>query len=386
MTRRPRILLDAFAVRSRTAGVAGAVEGLVAGLAARDRGFDFILAVGDPSPWAWLARRSDWSVVPLAGVAAGGWRKAWATQVKLPHLCRQTGADLVHVPQFIAPLSCPCPLVLTVNDLAWQVVPHTVEWSRRFFYRWLVPAGLSAAAAVVAISESTAADVRRYFPAHAEKVTVVPLATPEWVWQVAAQLGTESDQEGRPYFLFVGTQEPRKNLAGLVEAYRRFLAQARTEGRDAALIPDLVLAGGEGWLAGDILERAKSELGERLRVPGYVSRVELGVLYRHAVALVFPSLLEGFGLPILEAMALGVPVLTGRSGATAEISGGRALLVDPTDTAELAQALHKLTWNDERRQELGRNGPEHARSYSWERTADLTVSIYDRVLSSPRAK
>ena len=323
--------------------------------------------------------------MPCPRAAGGQLRRTICQQAMLPRHCRSLGADLLHALQFIVPLRAPCPVVANVYDLAWRAVPRSVERSRRAYYRLMVPRSLHAAAALLAASEATAEDIRRWYPAEAHKVTVVPPGTPSWVWE-DDEGGASLPPPARPYFLFVGTREPRKNLAGLVRAYAGFVDAARARSVAEAEIPDLVLAGQTGWLPERALRRHATELGDRLRMPGYVPRADLRRLYRDALALVFPSLHEGFGLPILEAMALGVPVLTSGPGRMAEVAGGHALLVDPDDPGESARAC--MSWHGTASELPGRwadAGPGPRPPMVLEKAADADgCEVYRRLLGPDR--
>ena len=382
MTRR-RVVLDALLVGRNPTGVGRSILELTRALASRDRELDFVVAATEPEMFDHLQRVPHWSVVACPGARGGTFRKALHTQTALPRLCRRLGADLLHSLQFVAPLRLPCPSVVTVHDLGWQLFPATVERPRRAYYRLLIPASLRRAAAVVTNSEATAADVRRLHPVAAPRVVPTPFGTPSWVWRRdGAGTPPGSPANGRPRFLFVGTLEPRKNLEGLLAAYEYFLESARSSGRAASSCPALLLVGGRGWRDSRLRQRI-AELRSRghLEVRDYCGQESLWELYRTAHGLVFPSLHEGFGFPILEAMAAGLPVLTANRGAMAEVAGDAALLVDPEARRDLAAALAEMAWNDDLRAELRGRGFARARFWRWDRTADLTAGVYMDVLA-----
>lgn len=379
---RPRVLLDALLVGRRPTGVGRSILELTRALAARDRGLEFLVAATAPEMFDFLAGREGWTVVPCPGARGGTFRKAVFTQTALPRLCRRLEADLLHSLQFVAPLRLPCPSVVTVHDLAWQLFPATVEQPRRSYYRLLVPPTLRRAAAVVTNSEATAADVRRLHPAAASRVAATPFGTPSWVWRREGAGAVPPPVPGRPRFLFVGTLEPRKNLEGLLAAYEVFLKAARSSGREESACPSLLLVGGRGWRDSRLRRRIEALRSTgALEVRDYCGPGELWDLYRSAHGLVFPSLHEGFGFPILEAMAAGLPVLTAARGAMAEVAGDAALLVDPDSPEDLSAALADLAWDEERRGRLVERGFARARIWHWERTADLTATVYERILA-----
>jgi glycosyltransferase involved in cell wall biosynthesis len=184
----------------------------------------------------------------------------------------------------------------------------------------------------------------------------------------------------RPYCLFVGNLEPRKNLPRLIEAF----GLLRRHGLAPADLPQLVLAGTRGWLSSGIFRAAA---GQGLEAPdivftGYVPPADLPALYAGAACFVFPSLYEGFGLPVLEAMACGTPVVASTASSLPEVAGDAALLVDPHDVEGLAGALRRLWGDAELRADLRERGLQRATLYSWERTARLTLDVYERVARS----
>ncbi len=378
MAERPLILLDGLLVQPEPTGVGRSILELTRALAARDRGFDFGVLTTHPAAFAPLVGVPGWRVLPCPAAGGGALRKALYTQFVLPALAARLGAAVLHSLQFVAPLRLPCPSVVTVHDLAYRRFPGTVELPRRWYYQALVPASLRRADRIVTNSAATADDVAAHFPSVRDRLRVTPFGTPSWVWEQPVR-GERADVGGP--FLFVGTLEPRKNLPRLLEAYRRFRDQAEAAGGPPP--PDLNLVGGRGWgdspLRGPI--RALEARGA-LRLEGYCQPARLWDLYGAARALLFPSLHEGFGFPILEAMAAGLPVLTADRGAMREVAGDAALLVDPDDSEAIAAALFRLDRDAALRARLIARGRERARAWSWERTADATAAVYAEVMAA----
>jgi glycosyltransferase involved in cell wall biosynthesis len=267
--------------------------------------------------------------------------------VVLPRLARRERLDVLHCPSFRGPLAPPdCPLVVTVHDLAVLRHPETFnQWTRQYS-RLCVFRVVRAASLVIAVSEHTKQELVEVLGTPEEKIRVVPNG-------VSAVFSPEGPAEAGEYVLAVGTLEPRKNLARLAVATQK-------------LGVELSVAGDAGW--GDVqLE------GNLIRRLGRVSDEELARLYRGARCLAYPSLEEGFGIPIVEAMASGTPVVTSRGGATEEIAGGAAVLVDPLDPASIAVGIEEAI---ARRDELVRLGVERARAFDWRETARRTADVY----------
>jgi glycosyltransferase involved in cell wall biosynthesis len=255
--------------------------------------------------------------------------------------------DVLHCPGVRAPLRAPVPVVLTVHDIAFLRHPETFPVWSRTYSRLTLPRLLRAAARVIAVSEFTARELVELLDVPESKLRVVPSAAGE-------PFGPEGEAVPGDYVLAVGTLEPRKNLERLVQAAARVGVELR-------------VAGARGW--GGVEAR-----GAGVRWLGHVPDTELARLYRGALCLAYPSLYEGFGLPVLEAMACGTAVVTSAVGATAEVADGAAVLVDPYDVEAIAAGIEEAV---SRRQELSARGLERAREFSWPATADATLAVYE---------
>lgn len=376
-SKNPHIVLDALLVNQQPTGVGRSILELTQALAEQKWGLDFSLLVTSEEQFAWAADLPHWNVVACPQAGGGTLSKALFTQFQIPKICRDLKADLFHSLQFVSPMNLAIPNVVTVHDLAWQRFPETVEQPRRSYYRLLVPRTLNRAAAVVTNSAATAEDVRQYYP-RCKKVNVTPFGTPSWVWEKTHEVSTTPPK--RPFFLFVGTLEPRKNLERIVKAFEMLLNRPLASGDETW--PSLTLVGGKGWKDSHLnrLMKPLIDSGD-LEVLDYCDTDKLRQLYLSAQALLFPSLHEGFGFPILEAMAFGLPVITSGQGAMAEVAGQDALLVDPRKVAQLCGAMAQMANSVELRTKLAARGPQRAQSWSWEKTASCTVSVYREILN-----
>ena len=383
MTARPHVILEALQVRENPTGTGRVILDLCLALAEKDRGMDFSVLTTQADLFAALEGRPCWRVQECPQARGGALRKALFMQLRMPGLVKRLSGNLLHSMQFLAPLRCSCPQVATVHDLAWMLFPETIEEPRRSYYRFLVPRSIDRVDAIVTNSQATAAVTRRFFPRAERKIHVTPFGTPSWVRGRVPHTSPGQFPRSRPYFLFVGTFEPRKNLDRLMHAYESFLASAEVGAALAETVPDLVFVGGKGWQDTRLRSRmADLRRRGRLRIRDYCGPDDLWELYCGALALVFPSLDEGFGLPVLEAMAAGCPVLTADRSGTAEVAGDSALLVDPENTVEIANGLCQMAFDDTLRARLAAGGPERARQWSWSRTADLTAEVYRGLLES----
>ncbi len=283
--------------------------------------------------------------------------------------------DLWHFPNY-STMPTRRPYVTTVYDLAFERYPQYTEAETLKRLRKYLPRTIAGAQRVLAISQATKEAVMKQYGTPADKITVTHLAADERFFRrVSAAERKEVRKRYRirdPYFLAVGTLEPRKNLAALFKAYA-----ARKDRLDLRL----AVVGGQGWYF-DETKRLLSELGiaDRVSFLGYVPDPDLPALYQGAEAFVFPSKFEGFGIPVLEAMASRVPVVCSNVSSLPEVSGDAALTVDPDDAAALGDALVRLADEPKLRKELTAAGREQARRFSWARTAKETAAVYREVL------
>jgi glycosyltransferase involved in cell wall biosynthesis len=291
-------------------------------------------------------------------------RAAWM-ELAVARGLRQARADVAHFTNYTAPLRLELPYLVTVHDMSLALLPWCYTWKMRLIVPRVLPRVVRRARLVLTPSAATRDDVVRLLRVDPGRVRVIPHAAPRGF--DSRQAATEP--AGPPYFLFVGNLEPRKNLARALRAFAR-VAPSLPEHR-------FVIAGAPGWKYEDVLrEAARPDLAGRVELRGYVPEGELPGLYRNATAFVYPSLYEGFGMPVIEAMACGTPVLTSNVAALPELAAGAAVLVDPLDEAALAEAMHALGTDDALRRRLREAGPARAAQYSWDRTCHLTLEAY----------
>jgi glycosyltransferase involved in cell wall biosynthesis len=267
------------------------------------------------------------------------------------------------------------PAAFFVQDLAFKLRPREVAWQQRLYMGAILGRALRGAAAVLVPSEATRRDLLACYPIPGlkSKVHLVPLGLPAY-----AAPGPLPPRLAPGFILAVGTVEPRKNYSRLLAAYRHL----RRESVPLLLgdrpgVPELVIAGRPGWAYGDTLERIKTEPG--VRYLGHVDEPTLSALYRSAGVLALPSLYEGFGLPLLEAMANGLPAVVGNVGALPELAGGAAVLVEPDDVSSIASGLERVLADAALREKLGAEGRRRAAEFTWERAAGATREILRQI-------
>ncbi|MGH2711981.1 MAG: glycosyltransferase family 4 protein [Actinomycetota bacterium] len=283
-------------------------------------------------------------------------------------------AEIVHAPSPVAvpPVRDGQKLVVTVHDLAFRLYPGAFPPSWRMLHMSGVKRTVRDANAVIAVSRNTASDLQKLTGIDPARIQIVPLggSIPVGTGDPGAVLDRLSIP--RPYVLFVGTLEPRKNVVRLIRAYRRI----------APGVPNaLVLAGPRGWRSQPVdRELAQPGHGRIIRT-GRVSEDELDALYRGADAFAYPSLYEGFGLPVLDAMTRGVPVVTSNTSSLLDLAGEAAMRISPESVGAIAGAMEAVLTDQALSARLGAAGRERAREFSWERTARETLDVYEKALA-----
>jgi glycosyltransferase involved in cell wall biosynthesis len=308
--------------------------------------------------------------------------KPWRLRVLLAQLLRRSqdslfrGADLFHATDHLLPRLSQVKSVFTLHDLTFRLFPQTHSVWNRWFLLLMMPRFLRAAGAIVADSECTRRDAAQFYGIDARRIAVIyPGVSARFHPAGAPGAATVRQKYGLPehFVLSVGTIEPRKNLATLLEAFSRLTPYDPR--------PPLVIAGKTGWLYETFFRRLR-ELGleDQVVLLGFVPDDDLPALYSAADLFVFPSLYEGFGLPALEAMACGTPVVASNASSLPEVVGEVGLLVDPHDVGGLAAAMERTLADERLRAEMRAKGLERARAFTWEKTARETLRVYAEVL------
>jgi glycosyltransferase involved in cell wall biosynthesis len=364
-----RVGFDGRAFSSPAAGVRRYVEGLSGALARLDDAPELVALGGADS--SALPRGMGHLAEPPHPPTNLGW-----TLVGLPRAAARARVDLIHAPAYTAPFWSRVPVVLTIHDVSYarhpEWYPYRRDWARRLFYRrsaW-------AAAHVITDSAFSATEITAAYRIPSSRITVAPLGVdPEFAH--ASGAGELPAGVTEPYLLHVGDMHERRNLTLVVDA---LLAARRHFGRAAGL--SLVLVGADHGI-GDALcaIAAEADAPDAVVLLGQVSDEWLQALYRGATALVYPSLYEGFGLPVLEAMAAGTPVIASRAASMPEVLGDAGMLLDPLDATAWTEAVVKVVNDEHVRERMRHAGRARAATFTWERTALTTLGVYRRVLN-----
>ncbi len=301
-------------------------------------------------------------------------RRLW-THRTLAHEVTRRRPDVLFVPAHVIPFVIPASRlpasVVTVHDLGYHAFPETHTWQQRLLIEGGTRWSVHVAQRVIAVSQATADDLIARCHVPAQRIRVIYEAPAQTAIVTHHQVTEVCERYGlhRPYALFVGTIQPRKNVARLLQAYDWLY-------RNTPITFDLVFAGASGWLSDSLYEQAAAlGLAQHVRFLGYVPDDDLPALLKGARFFSFPSLFEGFGLPVLEAQSYGVPVLTSNNSSLPEVAGDAALLVDPTDVDAIANAMLRLSRDEVLRQQLIEAGYANVRRFSWEKAAQETLAV-----------
>ena len=383
MRTEPRVLLDATAIPAERGGVGRYVDNLAAALDANGAALSVVCQQRDADTFAALAPRSR--IVPVAGELTSRPARLTWEQTTLPRLARRLPVDVIHSPHYTMPMTAGMPVVVTLHDATFFTDRRLHSGVKGRFFRGWTRTSLKLAACCVVPSRATAAELVRTAMADPGRLIVAHhgvdtqrFHTPSVDEVVAAGASLGLDPAAG-WIAFLGTLEPRKNVPALIRAYVRF---ARDRPADAPA-PPLVLAGSPGWDQAVEPALAAVPAGVTVLQPGHLPADQLSGFLGGAELVVYPSLGEGFGLPVLEAMACGAAVLTTRRLSLPEV-GGDAVAYTGVGAGDIAEALGELLADPDRRAALGRAARERATGFTWKAAAEAHQLAYDRAAGVER--
>ncbi len=292
-------------------------------------------------------------------------RRVW-THLRFAAEIWRDRPDVTFVPAHTLPFAFPGRAVVTVHDLGFKYFPETHPVKQRLYLDWTTRYSARRAAAVLADSKATADDLIRFYGTPPDKIHIAyPGVDP---LQYGRLVGVRQKYNlPKRYFLFIGTLQPRKNIARIVQAFARWKESHPDDDTG------LVLAGGKGWL----YDESWTAGVDGVHMPGYIDDADKGTLYIGALALVFPTLYEGFGFPVIEAMRCGVPVIASNTSSLSELVGDAGLLIDPLDLNAITVALDLLAWNSHLRDELRDKGFKQAAKFTWRAAAKQMLEVLE---------
>jgi glycosyltransferase involved in cell wall biosynthesis len=373
-----RVGIDATALPPQPVGAGNYIIQLIRALVTADFDHQFVIYTQKHGPDLINLPRDgevEWQVVDDM---SPGVRLIWE-QTRFPGLIGRTRIDLLHSLHYTKPLRLPCASVVTFHDMTFFLYPHLHTRARRWFFPQMMRLSAKQADAIISVSESTRRDAIRLLGIDPEKVSTTQLGV-DAVFRVINDLQAKEEIVSKydlpeKFILYLGTIEPRKNLSLLIRAYRLLV--------DSGTRLKLILVGKYGWMYEEVCKLVSElNLEEMVRFTGYIPQEQLPLVYNLASLFVYPTIYEGFGLPVLEAMACGVPVITSDIASLPEIVGEAGILVPTGDLDALFDAMKLVTHDKELREKLTNQGLLRARDFSWERTAQLTQQVYQKVLQN----
>ena len=372
-----KIGIDATALPPQPVGAGNYIIQLVRSLAEVDTNDEIVVFVQERrQPLFNLTSLSNitWEIVSDKNPA---YRMVWE-QITLPRIIQLAGVDLLHSLHYTRPANLPCASVVTIHDMTFFLYPELHTHVKRFFFPRAIRSSVRRADALIAISESTRQDSIRILGIPPEKIHTVLLGVTE-EFRIITDHDLLSEIRKRYnlpelFILYVGLVEPRKNLPMLIDAFKKFV--------DAGYQYDLVIVGRFGWMYERVLRRIE-ELGlhHQVHFTGYVPQQDLPMVYNLASVSVYPTRYEGFGLPALESMACGTPVITTAISSLPEIVGDAGILIPSGDESALIHAMIEVLNNATLHQQLSIEGLKRAKQFTWQRTARETMKVYQTVLA-----
>ncbi len=370
-----RVLLDAHMVGERETGNETYIANLARALRARPDDIELRIAVAHPEAAEAAIGPPD-EHCRFVRVADSPWRRlAW----DLPRLAAREQADLLHV-TYTGPLSAPCPVVVTIHDVAYRIEPRWFSPRDRFVLAAGIGLTARRAARIITVSEHAKAEIVRELGLRADRIDVTLEAAAPHYRRLEAGERAAFDLTAwgirNPFVLAVGNLQPRKNLQRLVEAFARVIQ------RHPTLPHQLVFVGKAQWRESELFQTIERKgLRDRLVFTGYVPDHALVSMFNIADVFAYPSLYEGFGLPVLEAMACGAPVLTSNVSSMPEVAGEAAILINPSEVDSIAEGLEYLLRDESVRARLRQMGLLHSSQFTWHKCANQTLAAYRKALT-----
>lgn len=367
-----RIGLEISPLAINATGIPNYILRLLKGFASIDRDNEYFLYTNKPIPYE-LGLPDNFRIVILKRPVP---RFQLWFQMELPYRLKKDKINIFHGLFSRLPVVLPVPGILTVHDLSGYKMPrfhkrHTHLTNQMF------PIFVKKASGIIAVSEFTAKELTSVFPEASGKITIIHEAAPPEYSEVTDKVELDRIRKKlnlpRCFFLFLGTLEPRKNLTKLLDAFLNV---------SDSIPHSLVISGAKGWKTEELFNKLKtSDAEDRIQMTGFVDKDDIPALLSLAEGFIYPSLYEGFGLPILEAMACGTPVITSNISSMPEVAGDAALLVDPRSTDSISSAIITLANDKEKRELMCQKGLKRAGEFSWEETARKTLEVYNKTIS-----
>jgi len=375
-----KIAIDLTSIPKQMTGVGKYAQSLVKSLAEYDKKNHYWIFIKGNQCKNFNPNKENFHIIYLSNILHNIPIRILWEQLVLPLYLYREKIDILHSIHYTTSLLAPCKCVITFHDMTFYLFPDKHTHVKRAFYRSFIPLSIKKANRLIAVSENTKSDIQKIFNISLPKIDVI-YETINSIYHILKDIDTISQIKKKykiqgKFILYVGTLEPRKNIPRLIQAYHRLIIENKIKHQ-------LVIAGKKGWSYQEIFNTFKSlscNIKKNVIFTGYVPEEELPLLYNAANLFVYPSLYEGFGIPPLEAMACGVPVIVSNVSSLPEVVGNAGILVDPYNIEELCQAIYKIIAKEDLREILKKEGFQRVREFSRKKLAKKMLEIYEKIL------
>ncbi|RLC50643.1 MAG: hypothetical protein DRH79_07315 [Candidatus Cloacimonadota bacterium] len=368
-----KIAINALGPSKVKAGIGNYLANLITELSIIDKENRYIIFASSQNMHFYGNKNRNFKIIDIGFWAKNKLLRILWEQLILPFNIIDFKADILFSPGFVCPLYKTSKNVTVIHDMTFFSHPYVHTFFKRIYFPFMIKQAVKKSEKIIAVSNNTRKEIIKYTHIAKEKIAVTLLAANKFsVAEIADEKKFLKEKYGidSDYLLFVGMIEPRKNIRLIIDSFNKI--------EDDNL--KLVIVGQKGWMTEELFERiGADDLERRVIFTGFVPDEELSVFYKNARVFLYPSLYEGFGIPVLEAMSEGCPVITSNISSLPEVAGDAAILINPENSDELSDAINKISNNSKYREELIEKGFDNVKKFSWEKTAEQTLSIFEEV-------
>ena len=368
-----KIVINALGPSKVKAGIGNYLSNLINKLSIVDKKNKYIIFASSENKIFYKTQNKNFFIIDIGFWGRNNLLRIFWEQLILPVKLLEHKADILFSPGFVCPLIKAVKYITVIHDMTFFSHPQVHTFFKKLYFPFMIKRSVKRSEKIIAISYNTKKEIIKYIKIPPEKIVVTHLSANKFSKsniKDEKKFLSEKYNIKSEYLLFVGMIEPRKNLDLIIEAFKKF--------SDKTI--KLVIVGKKGWMVDDLFEKIKlKNLDEQIIFTGFVPDNELEIFYKTAKVFLYPSLYEGFGIPVLEAMTTGCPVITSNISSLPEVAGDAAILIDPENSEELSDAVNKLINDVKIREELVKKGFENTKKFSWKKTAKQTLLVFEEV-------
>lgn len=368
-----KIVINALGPSKVKAGIGNYLSNLINKLSIVDKKNKYIIFASSENKIFYKTQNKNFFIIDIGFWGRNNLLRIFWEQLILPVKLLEHKADILFSPGFVCPLIKAVKYITVIHDMTFFSHPQVHTFFKKLYFPFMIKRSVKRSEKIIAISYNTKKEIIKYIKIPPEKIVVTHLSANKFSKSNIIdekKFLLEKYKIKSDFLLFVGMIEPRKNLDLIIEAFKKF--------SDKTI--KLVIVGKKGWMVDDLFEKIKlKNLDEQIIFTGFVPDNELEIFYKTAKVFLYPSLYEGFGIPVLEAMTTGCPVITSNISSLPEVAGDAAILIDPENSEELSDAVNKLINDVKIREELVKKGFENTKKFSWKKTAKQTLLVFEEV-------